>query len=342
VPTPLKMPVTRLLTENVQLPPLGLGAASLGNLYRAMSDGDALATLRTALEAGIGYIDTAPHYGQGLSERRIGEAISGRGAVISTKVGRVLKPIARPALGTTRHGFVDGDPFEPEYDYSYDGIMRSFEDSQKRLRREIIDILLVHDIGKMTHGDEHAHHLGCFLGGGYEALMQLKADGLVRAVGLGVNEWEICEEILRYVDLDVVMLAGRYTLLEQTALHSFLPLCERRNVSVLVAGPFNSGILSGGTTYNYASAPPEVVARVKALQSVCDAHSVPLAAAALRFPLAHPVVISVVAGMGSPSEVAENVRLFAAPIPVSFWGALKEQGLLPADAPVPGLQMVTS
>jgi D-threo-aldose 1-dehydrogenase len=343
-----KIPVNRLQTSGLQLPSLGFGAASLGNLYRPMPDADAGLTLKAALDAGMVYIDTAPHYGQGLSERRIGTAISEltnlipTKVVISTKVGRLLKPITPPRPGTSRHGFVDGDPFEPEFDYSYDGVMRSFEESQKRLKRVTIDILFAHDIGKMTHGDEHDYHMGRFLGGGYKALLELKAAGLTRAIGLGVNEWQVCEDVLRYADLDVIMLAGRYTLLEQTALDSFLPLCERRGVSVLVAGPFNSGILTGGTTYNYASAPPDIVARVTSLRCVCDAYGVPLAAAALQFPIAHPAVACVVAGMGSPSEAEENVRLFATPIPYDFWADLKTQGLLPDHAPVPLPQMETS
>lgn len=323
---------------------LGFGAASLGNLYRAISDDEAERTVRRAIDAGITNFDTAPHYGQGLSERRIGRVLaqSGRPYTLSTKVGRVLTPVAASPAGTERHGFVDGDPFEPEFDYSYDGVMRAFEDSLKRLGGARVSLLLAHDIGRMTHGVDHDRHLTTFLDGGYKAMRDLKDQGAIKTIGLGVNEWQVCEDILRHADLDVVLLAGRYTLLEQTALDSFLPLCLRRGVSVLAAGPFNSGILSGGTTYNYASAPTGIVARVTALHTICAAHGVPLAAAALQFPLAHPAVVSVVAGMASQAEVTENIERFAAPIPHALWDDLKTQGLLPADAPVPGLQAVAS
>ncbi len=331
-------------TTGVAVSALGFGAASLGNLYRAVSDETAGETLLCALAAGIVGFDTAPHYGQGLSERRVGHVLASqsRGYTLSTKVGRVLKPVTPPPAGTERHGFVDGDPFEPEFDYSYDGVMRSFEDSLRRLGGATVSILLAHDIGRVTHGADHERHMNTFLDSGYKAMRDLKDQGVIKAIGLGVNEWQVCEDILRHVDLDVVLLAGRYTLLEQTALDTFLPLCERRGVSVLAAGPFNSGVLSGGTTYNYASAPPDILARVKALQAVCASHGVSLAAAALQFPLAHPAVISVVAGMARASEVAENIAFFSAPIPHDLWVDLKAQDLLPAHAPVPGLQKVVS
>ncbi len=336
--------ITPLGTTDATVSTLGFGAASLGNLYRAISDETAEETLQAALDAGIASFDTAPHYGQGLSERRVGRFLAScsRSYTLSTKVGRVMKPIAPPSAGAERHGFVDGDPFEPEFDYSYDGIMRSFEDSLGRLGGARVSLLLAHDIGRVTHGADHEHHLKAFLGGGYRAMRDLKDQGTVKAIGLGVNEWQVCEDILGHVDLDVVLLAGRYTLLEQTALDSFLPLCERRGVAVLAAGPFNSGILSGGTTYNYASAPASIVTRVQALQAVCAAHNVPVAAAALQFPLAHSAVTSVVAGMASPAEVAQNIERFTTVIPHGLWDDLKAQGLLPAHAPVPGLQAVAS
>ena len=316
---------------------LGFGAASLGNLYRAIDDETAHATVAAALDAGITHFDTAPHYGQGLSERRLADALkaSGKPFALSTKVGRRLVPIARPAPGTERHGFIDGDPFEPEFDYSYDGVMRAFEDSHRRLRGARVSVLLAHDIGRVTHGADHDRHLKDFLDGGYRAMRDLKDQGVIDAIGLGVNEWQICEEVLSHADLDVVLLAGRYTLLEQTALDSFLPLCLRRKVSVLAAGPFNSGILSGGNAYNYSPAPEAIRARVQALKSACEAHGVSLPAAALQFPLAHPAVTRVVAGMASPAEVCANAALFAQAIPAGLWDDLKAQGLLRADAAVP-------
>ena len=328
---------TSIGQDGLSVPALGFGAASVGNLYRAMSDEAAAATLQSALDGGIALFDTAPHYGQGLSERRLADALlaSGKPFTLSTKVGRRLAPIARPAPGTIRHGFVDGDPFEPVFDYSYDGIMAAFEDSQKRLKGARVSVLLAHDIGRATHGDDHERHLRDFLDGGYRAMRTLKNEGVIDTIGLGVNEWQVCEEILAHVDLDIVLLAGRYTLLEQTALDSFLPLCLHRKVAVLAAGPFNSGILSGGDAYNYSPAPEGIRTKVKALKTVCESHGVPLPAAALQFPLAHPAVTRVIAGMASPDEVAANADLLGHNIPPELWDDLKSQGLLRADAPTP-------
>lgn len=325
----------------LRLPALGFGAAPVGNLYRALSDDDAGAIIDAVRAARIGYVDTAPHYGQGLSERRLGQFWPDADVVISTKVGRLLTPIDPPAPGTERHGFVDGDPFEIAYDYSYDGVMRSFESSLKRLKRDHINILYGHDLGQLTHGDDHPRHFKAFLEGGHKALSELKRDGRIKAFGLGVNEWQIAEEVLSHVDLDVIMLAGRYTLLEQGALDSFLPMCQSRGVAVVAAAPFNSGILAAGIQpgkvlhYNYAPAPPEIVARVQGLQDICAAHYVPLAAAALQFPLAHPAVASVVTGMSRPSQVTSTLSLFHTPIPYALWDDLKAAGLMHPSAPLP-------
>ena len=315
------------MTQSIVLPDrhlgaaLGFGAASLGNLYRVIDDATAERAVEAALESGIRHFDTAPHYGQGLSERRIGRvlAASGEPYALSTKVGRILEPISPPLPATERHGFVDGDPFEPRFDYSYDGVMRSFDDSVRRLGGARVSTLLAHDIGRVTHGDAHEKHLRDFLDGGYRAMRALKDQGVIEAIGLGVNEWQICEEILAHADLDVVLLAGRYTLLEQTALDSFLPLCMERKVKVLAGGPFNSGILSGGDTYNYAPAPQDVRDRVARLRTVCANHGVPLRAAALQFPRRHPAIDYVIAGMASAAEVANNVALMATQIPASLW-----------------------
>lgn len=316
---------------------LGLGSASLGNLYRSMTDKTALETMGRASDGGITYFDTAPHYGQGLAERRIGRYLneSATDIVLSTKVGRVLRPIPESAPGTERFGFVDGDPFEPVFDYSYDGVMNAFYSSLQRLGVDQVDILLAHDLGKSTHGLDHDHHFKTFLNSGYSALAKLKAEGRVKAIGLGVNEWQICESVLIHADLDVVLLAGRYTLLEQTAIESFLPLCEKLNVSILAGGPFNSGILSGGSAYNYGPAPEQIKEKVKRLRAVCDAYDVPLAAAAIQFPLSHPNVVSVVAGMAESSEVDTNLALFEREIPASLWSDLKSEGLIHSAVPEP-------
>jgi D-threo-aldose 1-dehydrogenase len=260
-------------------------------------------------------------------------------AIVSTKVGRRLEPIAG-AGAPVRHGFADAAPFEPVFDYSYDGVMRAFEDSRRRLRRERIDMLLVHDLGAMTHGEAHSARWSEFRDGGYRALRALRDGGAVAAIGLGVNEWQIAEAALDQLDFDVVLLAGRYTLLEQGALRSFLPLCAARGVSVIVGGPYNSGILAQArdarpARYNYDDAPAAVVERVRRLADVCDAFDTPLAAAALQFPLAHPQVRCVIPGMANADEVAQASANLRRRVPAGLWAALRDEGLLDAEAPVP-------
>lgn len=333
----------KLGRTSVEVTALGFGSAALGNLYTAISDSTANSCLNTALNAGISYVDTAPHYGQGLSERRVGQALINRpGLTLSTKVGRVLTPVTpAPPPGTERHGFIDGDPFEPHFDYSYDGVMKSFEDSLHRLGRDRVDILLAHDLGTVTHGDNAGNHMKAFQDGGLRAMHDLKAQGLVKAIGLGVNEWQVCEDVLANADLDAILLAGRYTLLEQGALDSFLPMCERRGISVIIGGPFNSGILVDGTHYDYGRIPADVCSQVTALKKVCMAHDVPLAAAALQFPLAHPAVACVIPGMADVLQVKSNLALFQHVIPSGLWADLKAEGLLHDSAPVPKLPVLS-
>jgi len=339
----MTLPTRKLGSTGIELTTLGFGGASVGNLYKAISDEQADATINAALKAGVRYFDTAPHYGQGLSEQRLGNALrsSNQGVVLSSKVGRVLQPVALPPRGTERFGFVDGLPFTPVFDYSYDGVMRSFDSSLQRLQVNKVDILLAHDLGKMTHGDEHPHHWKDFMEGGYRAMRELQQQGLVRAIGLGVNEWQICADVLRHADVDVFLLAGRYTLLEQEPLNEFLPECVRRNVSIILGGPFNSGILINGVRggavpyYNYGTASPTIVEKVTAIQAICDAHSIPMAAAALAFPLAHPAVVSVIPGQASVEEVNAVHQWFNTSIPASLWSDLRNAGLLHAEAPTP-------
>ncbi len=324
---------------------LGFGAAAIGNLYAAIPEHLAIEAIGAALDAGIRYLDTAPHYGFGLSERRVGTALAEFDAadevVLSTKVGRRLVRLDAATAKGSRHGFVDAEPFEPVFDYSYGGVMESFEHSLERLGRSRVDILLAHDLGHVTHGDLHAHHLREFLHGGYVAMRELRDAGRVSAIGLGVNEWEICEEVLREAEFDVFLLAGRYTLLDQTALSSFLPLCEERRLPVIIGGPYNSGALVTGTRgggpihFNYAPAPDWVLARLGQLEAICTEFAVPLAAAALQFPLAHPQVVSVIPGMANREQVDASVALLQTRIPPPFWQRLRAQGLLPAAAPVP-------
>ncbi|PCD04210.1 pyridoxal 4-dehydrogenase [Sphingomonas spermidinifaciens] len=333
-----------LVRSDLSLSEIGCGAASLGNLYRPVADAEARATLDAALAAGMTYVDTAPRYGHGLSERRVGDVLRGRdGIVLSSKVGRLF--CADPALAgdAARHGFRSPMPFEARYDYSYDGVMRSWEDSLQRLGLGRIDILYVHDIGGMTHADEHDRTFAELTkGGGLRALEVLRADGAIGAFGLGVNECDVVLQAMNYADLDVVLLAGRYTLLEQGALDALLPACERRGVSIVVGGAYNSGILATGTRrdgpiyYDYGAAPPDIVDHVRWLEALCDRHAVPLAAAALQFPLAHPQVVSVIPGLGSVGRVQQTMDLYHQAIPADFWRDLRAVGLVDVAAPLPG------
>jgi D-threo-aldose 1-dehydrogenase len=249
--------------------PLGFGSSVLGNLYAPITDAAACDTTREAVDSGFQYFDTAPHYGFGLSEKRLGAALReldpAQELIVSTKAGRKLAPRSNLERGKPRQGFVTDEPYESEFDYTYDSVMRTYEDSLRRLQRERIDILFVHDIGRATHGDEHPRRFRELMEGGYRAMSELRAAGAVGAIGIGVNEWQVCEEALGHADFDVVLLAGRYTLLEQDSLDSFLPLCARRGVRVIVGGPYNSGILATGVAkagvgktavphYNYAAA----------------------------------------------------------------------------------------
>jgi len=330
---------------SVCLPALGFGAAPLGNLYTARSDADAVATVQAALSAHFRYFDTAPYYGFGLSEQRLGIALRSAadraGMVISTKVGRVLVPASVGRIGLSRHGFIDGMPFEPVFDYSYDGVMRSFDASVRRLDGGRIDVLLAHDLGQMTHGAAHLARWSEFLAGGYRAMCQLRNEKIVGAIGLGVNEIDVCLQALREIDVDCFLLAGRYTLLEQSALDVLLPECARRGVSVIIGAPFNSGILIEGVDgtspahYNYAPASPKVIARDRRLTAVCSAHRVSVASVAIQFPLAHPAVVSVIPGLATPEEVYQVKEFLSAPIPPSLWSDLRSERLLHPDAPTP-------
>ena len=318
---------------------LGFGCAPLGNLYHEVSDEEATDILTTALANDFRYFDTAPHYGQGLSERRVGDALRGSSDyVLSTKVGRLLRPAGYAAK---RHGFISPMPFDIEYDYSYDGVMRSFEDSLQRLGLDRIDILFMHDIGPETHGDDDERLFPIAMDGGYLAMDELRRSGRVSAIGLGVNEYEVCERALEHGDWDCFLLAGRYTLLEQESLNTFLPKCIDRNCSIVVGGAYNSGILATGVSgkgpsnYNYVPAPDDVVRKVAAIEGLCTEFSIPLAAAALQFPLAHPAIASVIPGIGNVRRIDQTLNLFATKIPDEFWSALSEQGLIRVDAPTP-------
>jgi D-threo-aldose 1-dehydrogenase len=329
-------PKRRIGRTTLQVTELGLGCATLGGTRISVGRGDAEAIVRAAWEAGVRYVDTAPYYGFGQAERAVGDAMRGEPRdewVLSTKVGRLLRPRSRAASGeAARHVM----PFDPVYDYSYDGVMRSFEDSLQRLGLARIDILYVHDIGTYQHGAEaHPALMRSLREGGYRALDELRRAGTVGAIGIGVNEREVLLEALEWGQWDVFLLAGRYTLLEQMPLDDLLPKCQAAGTSIVVGGPLNSGILAGRDTWNYHAAPPEVVARVAAISAVCDRHGVPLAAAALQFPLAHPAVAAIIPGPRNTDEFRANLALLRQPIPAALWQELRHEGLLHPQAPVP-------
>jgi D-threo-aldose 1-dehydrogenase len=316
---------------------LGLGTATMGGSRIPVTPEERVKLVRAAWDGGVRYVDTAPFYGVGAAERGVGDALRDkpRGEwVLSTKVGRLLRPSSN--AGRAPDGRLAPLPFEVKYDYSYDGIMRSVDDSYQRLGLAKIDILFVHDIGVYQHGAEtNAAHMKVLRESGYKALDELRRSGVVSAIGLGVNEKEVLIEVLKFGDWDAFLLAGRYTLLEQGPLDDLLPMCSARGTSIVVGGPLNSGILAGRDTWNYAAAPPEIVARVKAIEAMCDAHHVPLAAAALQFPLAHPAVAAIIPGPRAAAEFEANLALFRQPIPAALWADLREQGLLHPEAPTP-------
>lgn len=320
----------------LRLSRLGMGCAPIGGLYHAVSEGEARDAVDAAWQLGLRYFDTAPYYGFTLSEHRLGAALRehARGDyVISTKVGRLMEPDASVRPGAS--GWAAPLPFRPRYDYSYDGILRSHEDSLQRLGTDRIDILFVHDIGSSTHGEQHDHYWQQLTkGGGFLALQALRSDGCVRAIGLGVNEWEVVYAAMQECDLDCSLLAGRYTLLEQASLTPFLEACARQGNAIVIGGPFNSGVLAGNGKFNYADASADVLARVDAIAAVCREFDVPLPAAALQFPMAHPAVVSCIPGASDVAQLRQNAAWFDLPIPPALWQALKQRGLLDERAPV--------
>ncbi|MBD3678832.1 MAG: aldo/keto reductase [Rhodobacteraceae bacterium] len=312
---------------------LGLGGAPLGGNFVDLDYRQASELIGAAREAGIGYFDTAPWYGFGRSERVMGDMLRGSEYVLSDKVGRLLKPgaVTNPA----DFGMVDPLPFHVVYDYGYDGIMRAYEDNLQRLGLDRIDILLAHDIGAFQHGEENSRHFRDLADGGYRAMDELRRNGLVKAIGLGVNENEVCHDALSIGEWDVFLLAGRYTLLEQTPIKTLFPACEAAGTTIICGGPFNSGILVGREMWNYAKAPADVVDKVRAIGEVADKFEVPLAAAALQFPLFNGIVSSVIPGPRNKSELVQILEWTQTTIPASFWTTLKSKGLLDEAAPTP-------
>lgn len=319
---------------------LGLGGAALGNLFEAVDDAQARATIDAAWADGCRRFDTAPHYGHGLSEQRFGDALRRHGRedfVLSSKVGRLLTPAQ--AVPREQHAYVDGLPFVQHWDFSAAGTRRSVEDSLQRLGLARLDIAYVHDMDRHTHGADGARVLRQVCEETLPALAQLRREGLVGAIGLGVNDEQAVLDVLRNADLDAVLIAGRYTLLDHAALSSgMLQACAARGVRVAVGGVFNSGLLARGTragpvTFNYAPAAQSWVERTARIEAVCEAHAVPLRAAALQFPLAHPAVDELLLGARSVAEWRDSLALLAHPIPPDFWRALRTAGLIPEAAP---------
>lgn len=326
---------------NLEVTTMGFGAAPIGNQFRLVSEEESRTVIEAAWDAGLRYFDTAPLYGHGLSEHRLGEALRWYPRdeyVLSTKVGRLLKPVPKAAVNVT--SWLNPPPFDIVHDYSYDATMRSFEDSLQRLALERFDMLFIHDIDHYSHPpDVQKVHFRTAMDSGYRALEKLRSEGLVSAIGVGCNEWEVCEAALRERDFDCFLLAGRYTLLEQGALDSFLPLCQERNVAIVLGGGYNSGILATGAVkgahYNYALADESILDRVRKIEATCKRFNVPMKAAALQFVLAHPSIPTNIPGTRTKAHLEENVALIGHPIPAEFWIAMKASGLIREDAPTP-------
>ncbi len=321
-----------MLTENHRL---SFGGAGLAGLFKPVSEEEAEAVLNAAWDQGIRYFDTAPHYGNGMSEHRLGRFLRTRDDwIISTKVGRILTPDGTPPAVV--NDFHSALPFKQAYDFTYDGIMRSVEDSFNRLGLNRIDILFVHDIGDPGAGTDTIEHRAQLLDSGARALEQLVADGTVKAVGLGVNTVEICEELIGKMPIDLILLAGRYTLLDQSAQVRLLPMLRAHDIKLVIGGVFNSGILATGPVegalYNYAPASPDIRARVAAIETICARHDTPLPTAAIQYPDKSDLVASTLIGTSKPSSLIRNVQQFHQQLPDALWRDLNASGLI-GDAP---------
>ncbi|MEP7276917.1 MAG: aldo/keto reductase [Betaproteobacteria bacterium] len=328
----------RIGRRDLAVSQLGVGTAPFGSLAASDTDAAVRGAFDAVYAAGLRYLDTAPFYGLGLAEHRLGTCLRGvdrRTLVVSSKVGRLLRPLAD---GVAAGGSGGAYPFEVAFDYSYDGALRSLDCTLQRLGTNRIDIALLHDVNRRWQGDLVEQRYREAMDGAYRALVELRDAGVIKAIGVGVNDWEILLRFAADGDFDCFMLAGRYTLLDHTALDRFIPECVRRGISVLMAAPFNSGILATGArpgaTFFYVEADASIMDRTRRIEAVCARHDVDIAAAALQFPLAHPAVASVVTGMRSAAEVAQNLAHVRAPIPADLWRELKHEGLIADAAPV--------
>jgi D-threo-aldose 1-dehydrogenase len=325
-----------------------MGTGALGGFGVAVDYPLFEETILAAYGSGVRYFDTAPMYGYGKSEHYLGHAIRTLGLrkeiTLSTKVGRILRSAGRSPTATSAYGvsWVDTLPFRDTFDYTYDGIMRSFEDSQQRLGLDYIDILFIHDIGRAWHGDSASVYWEQLRqGGGYRALEELRSAGATGAIGLGVNETESVLDAAKEFSLDCALIAGRYTLLNHAPLRDAFPELQRKNIPVIAAGVFNSGILATGTretgpAYDYQIAPPEIIERVRRIEEICDRHHVALPAAAVQFACAHPAVSAVLLGADKPADVEQNMAAISIRVPEAFWTELKSRRLIPTDAPTTG------
>ncbi|MCY4151618.1 MAG: aldo/keto reductase [Aestuariivita sp.] len=325
---------------DIEVTAFGFGTAPIGNIFREINEQTAGAMIERAWDAGVRYFDTAPMYGHGLSELRTGQGLRWKNReefLLSTKVGRILQPARRQDIDFAP--WTNAAPFTMHFDYSYDATMRSFEDSLQRLALESVDICFIHDIDVFTRGKEQPEAFKQAMDGSWRALEKLRSEGVVKAIGVGCNEWEVCHSALKQRDFDCFLLAGRYTLLEQDALYAFLPLCEERGAAVVVGGGFNSGILAtgavAGAKYNYGPAPQEVMEKVKKIEAVCSDYEVPLPAAALQFVVAHPAIPTFMAGTRTVQQLEQNLDWFSHSIPSEFWLELKSKRLLREEAPTP-------
>ena len=307
----------------------GLGTAPLAGLFEAVDEAQGIAVIERAWDAGIRFFDTAPLYGHGLAEMRLGKVLRQKPRdefTLATKVGRLLRADVPPEPGQSWRGT---PPVNPTFDFSYEGVMRSFEESLERLGLDRVDILHIHD------PDDHYDET---INGAYRALDRLRADGVIGAVSAGMNQAEMLTRFAREGDFDCFLLAGRYTLLDQIALKELLPECQKRGIAILAGGVYNSGILADpkpGAHYNYQTAPGELIDRARRIRDVCTRHGVPLKAAAVQFPMGHPAVACVIVGCRSTAQLDESIEMFEFDIPAALWHDLKVEGLLPTDAPTP-------
>jgi D-threo-aldose 1-dehydrogenase len=328
-------------STGLEISRIGFGGAPLGDLKRAPTDEGAREVLQAAWDAGIRYFDTAPFYGSGLSERRIGDFLRDKPRdeyVLSTKVGRLLVPDRDYAM--SRHGDARALPFRPVFDFTYDGVMKSYEQSLQRLGLERIDILFLHDLGRFSQRERHEETMRQALeGGGIRAITKLRDSGAVKAIGAGVNEWQIIDELMNHGRFDIFLLANRYTLLDQEVIDTLLPRVKREGVAIVDGAPLNSGILATGPVpnamYDYAPASAEMIEKTRRIEALCKKHGTTLIRAALNFPLGHEAITAIIPGFSNVAEFRDNMAGYRLAIPDALWDELKAEGLLHPEAPGP-------